>query len=80
MIPKRYAPQLFAFLLSGQMSLLISGLSTWRALGWVSDFPSLWLGAWVTAWLVAFPAVLLLSAPARIAVRLLTSAEKDGLR
>lgn len=73
MIPKKYAPQLFAFILSGQMSLLISGISTWRALGWVTDFPSQWLGAWLMAWAIAFPAVLLLSAPARIAVRILTS-------
>lgn len=73
MIPKKYAPQLFAFLLSGQMSLLISGVATWRALGWVQDFPNQWLGAWLMAWAIAFPAVLLLSAPARIAVRLLTS-------
>jgi hypothetical protein len=73
MIPKKYAPQLFAFILSGLMSLLISGVSTWRALGWVADFPSQWLGAWLMAWVIAFPAVLLLSAPARIAVRILTS-------
>lgn len=72
MIPKRFAPQLFAFLLSGQMSLLISGISTWRVLGSTPDFGALWLGAWLSAWVVAFPAVLLLSAPARGAVRLLT--------
>ena len=73
MIPKKYAPQLFAFILSGQMSLVISGVSTWRAIGWVGDFLSQWLGAWLMAWVIAFPAVLLLSAPARIAVRTLTS-------
>ena len=73
MIPKKYAPQLFAFILSGQMSLVISGVSTWRAIGWVGDFLSQWLGAWLMAWVIAFPAVLLLSAPARIAVRILTS-------
>lgn len=73
MIPKKYAPQLFAFILSGQMSLVISGVATWRAIGWVPDFPDQWLGAWLTAWVIAFPTVLLLSAPARIAVRILTS-------
>ena len=52
---------------------MISGVSTWRALGWVTDFPSQWLGAWLMAWVIAFPTVLLLSAPARIAVRILTS-------
>ncbi|MEH6435106.1 DUF2798 domain-containing protein [Massilia sp. DD77] len=73
MIPKKYAPQLFAFILSGQMSLVITGVATWRALGWTPDFGSQWLGAWLTAWVIAFPTVLLLSPPARIAVRILTS-------
>ena len=31
MIPARYAPILFGFLLSGMMSFLVSGLSTFRA-------------------------------------------------
>ena len=78
MIPKKYAPQLFAFILSGQMSLVISGVSTWRAIGWGSPPPSQWLGAWLMAWVIAFPAVLLLSAPARIAVRILTSERQSS--
>ena len=72
MIPKQYAPLLFGFILSGQMSLLVSGISTFRAIGWVPGFFGLWLGAWLVAWLVAFPAVLLVSPPARVLVRLLT--------
>ena len=72
MIPKKYAPLLFSFILSGQMSLLISCVTTWRAMGWVPGFLGLWLGAWLMAWMVAFPAVLLVSPPARVLVRLLT--------
>jgi hypothetical protein len=57
------------------MSLLISGLSTLRAIGPVPDFLAQWTSAWLLAWLVAFPAVLLVSVPARVAVRLLTAKE-----
>ncbi|QEY63523.1 DUF2798 domain-containing protein [Metapseudomonas lalkuanensis] len=65
MIPRRFAPLVFGLILSGLMSLLVSGISTWRAAGPAADFPGLWLGAWLMAWLVAFPAVLLVSPVAR---------------
>lgn len=71
MIPKKYEPQLFSLLLSGLMSLLVSGISTFRAIGLVSNFADLWSSAWLTAWLFAFPAVLLVSPLARKAVQLL---------
>ncbi|WP_044875433.1 DUF2798 domain-containing protein [Pseudomonas sp. LFM046] len=65
MIPKRFAPLLFSLILSGLMSLLVSGISTYRAAGWVPDFLGLWSGAWLTAWLFAFPAVVLVTPVAR---------------
>lgn len=61
MIPRKYSPLLFALILSGVMSLLVSGLSTLRATGLIPGFASLWLGAWLTAWLLALPLVLLIS-------------------
>ncbi|VXC47930.1 conserved hypothetical protein [Pseudomonas sp. 8AS] len=61
MIPRKYSPLLFALILSGLMSLLVSGLSTFRATGPSPGFVSLWLGAWLTAWLLALPLVLLIS-------------------
>ncbi|BAU74099.1 DUF2798 domain-containing protein [Metapseudomonas furukawaii] len=74
MIPRRFAPLLFGLILSGLMSLLVSGISTWRAVGPAPGFLALWLGAWWLAWLVAFPAVLLVSPLARFLVtRLLRS-------
>ncbi|WP_271411493.1 DUF2798 domain-containing protein [Pseudomonas sp. Q1-7] len=65
MIPERYGPPLFSLILSGLMSLLVSGISTVRATGLVPDFAGLWFGAWLTAWLFAFPAVLLVTPIAR---------------
>ena len=49
MIPARYGPVLFSLILSGVMSLLVSGISTFRALQPQQDFVSLWAGAWLTA-------------------------------
>mgnify|MGYP000016336258 CR=1 FL=1 len=59
--------------LSGVMSLLVSGISTFRALQPQQDFASLWAGAWLTGWLFAFPAVMLAAPMARKAVALLTA-------
>ena len=61
MIPARYAQLLFAFILSGVMSLLVSGIATWRATGFAPELPPAWIGAWLTSWLIAFPAVLILA-------------------
>jgi len=72
MTPSRFEPVLFGFILSGLMSLIVAGLSTWRALGWVPGFVGLWASAWLTAWMVAFPVVLVVAPLARrLVMRLL---------
>lgn len=71
MIPRKYGPQLFSLILSGLMSLLVSGISTFSAIGLVTNFSNMWSNAWLTAWLFAFPAVLLVTPLARKAVQLL---------
>lgn len=75
MIARRYAPFLFALLLSGFMSLMVSGISTLRATGPVPGFFGLWISAWLAAWLFAFPAVLLVTPLARRAVERLVRNE-----
>lgn len=61
MFPKRFAPALFGFILSGLMSLLVSGIATYRAAGLSPDFLGLWSTGWMAAWLVAFPVVLVVA-------------------
>lgn len=68
MLPKRFAPALFGLILSCLMSLLVSGISTYRAIGLETSFPQVWISAWLTAWLVAFPVVLFVAPLARKAV------------
>jgi len=65
MIPKKYGPMLFSLILSGVMSLLVSGIATLRAVGITDDVINLWASAWLAAWVVAFPAVMLVSPFAR---------------
>lgn len=72
MIPARFAPLLFALLLSGVMSLLLSALSTARLLGLGESFLRSWLLSWPLAWLFAFPSVLLLAPLIRRLVQGLT--------
>ena len=60
-LPARFEPLLFALLLSGLMSLLVSGVITWHSLSFRSDFDGLWLASWLSSWLIAFPAVMVIS-------------------
>lgn len=67
-LPKRSAPALFGFILSGLMSLLVSGIATYRAAGLDPGFVGMWATSWLSAWLVAFPVVLVVAPLTRRAV------------
>ena len=71
MLPRKFGPALFGLILSGLMSLLVSCISTYRAVGFGESFAGLWVSAWLTAWLVAFPVVLVVAPLARRTVALL---------
>lgn len=70
----RFEHLLFALLLSGLMSLLVSGVATWNAIGLVDDFNAKWRAAWLGSWAVAFPAVMVIAPLVRrIVSRLIVS-------
>jgi len=50
---------LFLFILSGMMSFIVSGVSTFKVVGLNHHFVSLWVSAWIIAWILAFPSVLI---------------------
>ena len=54
-LPARYLPLATPFVLSGIMSLLVTGVATLKGFGPVSNFAKLWMGAWAVSWPVAFP-------------------------
>jgi hypothetical protein len=78
-IPKRFAALLFPLLLSGFMTLLISGLSIGRVLGLgellnnPSGFVQTWLQSYLSAWLIAYPILLLVIPVVRRIVDWLTA-------
>jgi hypothetical protein len=75
MIPAKFGPLLFGAILSGLMSLLVSGVSTFRSIGPASGFLPAWIGNWLAAWLLAFPVVLLVAPLARKLVQRLTASQ-----
>jgi len=79
-MPVRFAPALFGFILSGLMSLAVSGIATLRNAGLVDDFLGLWVGAWLVSWMFAFPVVLVVAPITRRLVGLLVISPKAGAR
>lgn len=75
MIPRNFEPLLFGFVLSGLMSLVVSGISTAVAGNVTSGFVGLWAKAWLAAWLPAFPIVLFAGPLARRVVQTLLRPE-----
>ena len=61
-MPPWTAPYLFSLITSGLMSLMVSGIATYNALGPIDGFVGAWLSSWSFAWAVAFP-ILLVVAP-----------------
>lgn len=57
-IPARYAGILMPFLLSFIMTCIISGVSTFLALGFTREALGAWPVAWGMSWIFAFPTVL----------------------
>lgn len=76
MIPPRFAPIAFGFILSGLMSFIVSGIAIIRTTGWENGLLGLWMGAWLTSWLVAFPTVLFVAPLARRIVAKLVKNEQ----
>jgi hypothetical protein len=59
MISKRFAPLVFAVLLTGLMTLVISGVATAINVGFPADFVARWVRAWLPNWAIACPLLLL---------------------
>lgn len=75
MIPQKYAPILFGFILSGLMSCIVSAIATYRALAPAAAFLSEWGGSSLSSWLVAFPVVLVVAPVTRRLVAKLVKAD-----
>jgi len=57
-LPPKYNAVAVPFFLTMIMSFVISGISTWRALGLSGNFFQTWMPSWAMSWAIAFPTVL----------------------
>jgi hypothetical protein len=60
-VPAGWRSVVFGFLLSGLMTLLVTGLTTAINLGLDGFGVDLWMGAFVRSWPITFPSVLLVA-------------------
>ena len=67
-IPHRFTPVVTAFLLSGLMSCMVSGISTLCSIGVAEMFFVKWMTNWAWSWSVAFPAVIVVLPVVRVIV------------
>ena len=59
-VPARFAPFVFALLLTCSMTFVISGVVTLINIGLPRDFLWQWLKAWIPTWAIAYPVMLVL--------------------
>lgn len=64
-LPPKAAPIAFGFLVSGLMTFIVSGISTYNAIGLAENMLDKWVHAWGASWIVAFPVILFVAPIAR---------------
>lgn len=64
-LPARFFPWVFAFVMGGAMTAVITTILSLANDTQPASFPVAWLGNWLLAWLVATPAIVLVAPHAR---------------
>lgn len=64
-LPPRYNAVAMPLVLSGLMTIVVSGISTLNAIGAAPGWQMLWLKAWLLSWAVAFPVMVFVLPVAR---------------
>jgi hypothetical protein len=59
-LPARFEPQLFALLLSGLMSLVVTSVAVIGHIGWIDGVLGMCVQTWLPAWGIAFPLAMIL--------------------
>ncbi len=60
MIPARFAQPLFALIMSGLMSCVVTGIATVKAIGFGPSTLGDWMASWAFCWPIAFTVILTL--------------------
>lgn len=77
-IPARYTWLVMPAIMALMMTFVVSGISTFRALGLVPDFLSKWMGAWGISYLIAYPTLLIVLPMVRHAVAAIVETPPKG--
>lgn len=79
-LPQNYSPILFGLILSEIITLVVSGVSSYLALGLSPPFLFKWGAAWLLSWLVAFPVILFIAPLVRKLVAGLVKPSKSRVK
>lgn len=58
-LPARYTSIVMPLVLSIFMTFIVSGVATFKSIGFTPTFLQMWMSAWLLSWIIAFPALLL---------------------
>ena len=72
MFPKRFSNILFSLILSIFMTFMVSGVSSYTAIGINERFFEFWMTSWFRGWIIAFPAIIFIAPLTKKIVNLLT--------
>lgn len=64
-LPPRYNAVAMPLVLSGLMTIIVSGISTLNAIGFAPGWGGKWFSAWLLSWAVAFPVMVFVLPVAR---------------
>jgi hypothetical protein len=73
-LPARYGQVAFSVVISGLMSLLVTGVASLRTVGLGPGFTGAWMSAWALAWPIAGAAIHFLAPVVRRLVAAITQA------
>lgn len=54
-LPPQSIKYIRPFVTAAMMSFIMSGIITYKNVGFIEDFVSVWMSAWITAWVIAYP-------------------------
>ena len=77
LLPARFEGLVFAALLSGFMSGIVTAVATFRAMGLTAAAGMKFSVSWPVSWIIAFPVVFIIAPPVRRLARAITGTFGD---
>ena len=77
LLPARFEGLVFAAMLSGLMSGIVTAVATFRGMGLTHAAGLKFAVSWPVSWMIAFPVVFIIAPPVRRLARAITSTSGD---